>query len=692
MSDAQANRKLPVWHAGEKAIQQQVGVAERMESVGQRVVRDFMLDQHREFFAQLPFIVLGSVDPQGQAWATLLEGRPGFIASPTPTSLELRVHRDPHDPASDGMRAGEAVGMLGIELHTRRRNRVNGVLRRVSDDGLGFEVDQSFGNCPQYIQLRDQAFVRDPAMPVAGEVHAGKELDPQARRMIEAADTFFVASYAEREDRRQVDVSHRGGKPGFVRVAEDGTLTIPDFAGNLFFSTLGNILLNGKAGLVFVDFSSGDLLQLSGEAHVILESPEIAAFQGAERLWTFRASRVVRRPGALALRWTFQRDGWSPNSLMTGDWQQTADRLRASELAQQWRPFKLTRIVDESRSIRSFHLQADDGAGLLPHQAGQHLPVRLRLAEAEPPLLRHYSLSVAPSDGLYRISVKRDGVASQYLHDRVRVGDRIEARAPRGDFRIDAHQSRPAVLLAGGVGITPLLAMLRHLVYEGLRTRGIRPTMLFHAARNKAERPFDAELAELVRIADGAIEVVRVLGSAEGASAGVDYDEQGRIDIALLSRYIELADDHDFYVCGPAPFTQALYDGLRDAGVMDERIHAEAFGPSSLVRRLASTAQATPRTPASLAPVTVIFTDSAKEARWTPGSGSLLDLAEARGLAPEFSCRAGTCGSCRTRLLAGSVTYLKEPTAARADDEVLICCAVPAEPGEDDENRIQLSL
>ena len=120
-------------------------------------------------------------------------------------------------------------------------------------------------------------------------------IDAEARALIEGADAFFVASFVEREDRRQVDVSHRGGRAGFVRVGEDGLLTIPDFDGNLFFATLGNILLNGKAGLLFVDYENGDLLQMTGDSEVILDSPEIAAFQGAERLWTFRARRIVRR-------------------------------------------------------------------------------------------------------------------------------------------------------------------------------------------------------------------------------------------------------------------------------------------------------------------------------------------------------------------------------------------------------------
>ncbi|WP_374680282.1 pyridoxamine 5'-phosphate oxidase family protein, partial [Hydrocarboniphaga effusa] len=296
MNATPARKKLETWHAGEKTLQSRAGVAERMDAIGQRVIRDFMPDQHRAFYAQIPFVVVGSVDRRDDAWATLITGTPGFISSPTPTTLDIQLRRDAGDPASDGWKAGAAIGLLGIELHTRRRNRVNGLLRAVDDEALHFEVDQSYGNCPQYIQHRDYRFVREPGEVSAAKVHESAQLDAEARRMIEAADTFFVASYAEREDRRQVDVSHRGGKAGFVRVADDGTLTIPDFAGNLFFNTLGNILSNGKAGLVFVDFESGDLLQMTGKAEVLLDSPEIASFQGAERLWTFRASRIVRRP------------------------------------------------------------------------------------------------------------------------------------------------------------------------------------------------------------------------------------------------------------------------------------------------------------------------------------------------------------------------------------------------------------
>ncbi|GAB1577762.1 pyridoxamine 5'-phosphate oxidase family protein [Bordetella petrii] len=668
--------KLPAWHAGETYLQEQIGVADRMRAVGQRVVRDYMPDQHREFYAQLPFIVLGSVDGIGDAWATMLSGRPGFMASPTPTTLDIAAQAGAGDPAGAGLQAGAPVGLLGIEMHTRRRNRMNGIVSHAGS-GLRVEVDQSFGNCPRYIQLRDWHFARDPQQPFAAPREDLPALDPAARAMIEAADAFFVASYADRAERRQVDVSHRGGKAGFVRVSDDGLLTIPDFDGNLFFATLGNFVLNGKAGLIFVDYERGDVLQMTGDAAVLLDSPEIAAFQGAERLWTFRARCIVRRRGALALRWRFQQDGWSPNSLMTGDWAQAAGRLRAGELAGRWRPFTVARIVDESASIRSFHLRPADGLGLPAHEAGQHLPVRVTPPGAAAPAVRAYSLSVAPSDDAYRISVKRGGAISRHLHEHIQVGDIIEAGAPAGGFTLDARARRPAVLLAGGVGITPMLAMLRHVVHEGLRKQRVRPTILFQAARTKADRPFDAELSGLAAAARGAVRLVRVLSDSAGAEAGRDYDAVGRIDMALLTRFLAF-DDYDFYLCGPPGFMQALYEGLRGYGVADCRIHAESFGPASLTRGAEVAADAPARRPASAVPVSVAFLESLKEARWTPGSGSLLELAEARGLAPAFGCRAGSCGTCRTRLLKGEVTYTGEPTARVADGEVLICCAVPA--------------
>jgi ferredoxin-NADP reductase/predicted pyridoxine 5'-phosphate oxidase superfamily flavin-nucleotide-binding protein len=663
------------WHTGELTLQASVGAVERMKIPGQRqMARDYMPDQHREFYAQLPFVVLGAVDPQGDVWATLRAGKPGFMHSPVPRVLQVDLPREPNDPADAGMEDGDGIGMLGIELHTRRRNRLNGNVRRTSDSGFVIEPTQSYGNCPQYIQLRAYRF--DDAGP--GQVVESTTLDDRARQMIAASDSFYVASYIVRDGVRQVDASHRGGRPGFVRIDDDGTLTIPDFSGNLFFNTLGNFLVNPRAGLIFVDFHTGDVLQMTGSSEVVLDAPEVAAFLGAERMWRFRPKRVVYRPAGLPLRWTEIEQGTSPNVLITGSWEDTEARMKAAELAQQWRPYRVEHVTDESASIRSFHLSPADGAGLPASLPGQHLPLRLQVEGQDLPVRRTYTLSSAPGDARLRITVKREGIASSHLHDHIKVGDVIEARAPAGGFTIDARVRRPAVFLAAGVGITPVLSMVRHIVREGLRTRHQRPMWVFQSARSKRERAFDDEFGVLVREARGGLHHVRVLGDAEGAEEGRDYDAAGRLSVELLKAKLPF-DDYDFYLCGPNGFMQDMYDGLRKLNIADARIHAEAFGPSSVARTSDAEEPAKPAVPVSTTSVPVMFMRSAKEARWSPETGSLLDLAEQRGLTPEYSCRGGSCGSCRTKVISGSVTYARPTEFKVSGDEALICCAMPAE-------------
>jgi len=294
------------WHAGELTIQQHAGVVARMDAVGRRNVRDHMPDQHREFFAQLPFVVLGVVDDAGDAWATLRAGLPGFMQSPEPKLLQIALTPDSDDPAYDGFREGHPLGVLGIELATRRRNRMNGQIVRATSGQIDIDVRQSFGNCPRYILPRNLRFTRDVRVHGQAKSIESTTLDDSAHALITNARTFFVTSYADVSDEqqhRQVDVSHRGGEAGFVRVNDDGSLTIPDFAGNLFFNTLGNLLLNGRAGLVFVDFATGGLLQMTGDAEVLLDSVDSSLFPGAERLWRFRPRRVVFRADALPMQW-----------------------------------------------------------------------------------------------------------------------------------------------------------------------------------------------------------------------------------------------------------------------------------------------------------------------------------------------------------------------------------------------------
>ncbi|MCY1009411.1 pyridoxamine 5'-phosphate oxidase family protein [Nannocystis pusilla] len=236
----------------------------------------------------------------------MVEGAPGFVHSPDPRTLRIDALPGADDPASAGITVGAALGCLGIELPTRRRNRVNGRVRARDAEGLTMAVEASFGNCPQYIQTRTPVEVVREAAPA--ERLTG--LDEAARVAITTADTFFVASYVDEDGdpaRRGVDVSHRGGRPGFVRV--DGeVLTIPDFAGNLFFNTLGNLLVNPRAGLVFVDFERGDLLQVSGPTELVLAGEELAQLEGRSDCGECGRSRWCAGAG----RW--RRAGASSNS------------------------------------------------------------------------------------------------------------------------------------------------------------------------------------------------------------------------------------------------------------------------------------------------------------------------------------------------------------------------------------------
>ena len=310
------------WHEGERGLQARAGVLERMAMFGSRVMRDHMPEQHRSFFAQLPFLVVGSLDASRQPWASVLAAPAGFAHSPDDRHLRVDAGAAADDPLASALRPGASVALLGIEPHTRRRNRMNGVVDRVDACGFSVEVRQSFGNCPRYIQAREPVYVGDAAHAPRG-VQRAQGLDAVSRRMVEAADTFFIATAHpsaadDRSPSQGVDVSHRGGRPGFVRVRGEGTLTVPDFAGNAFFNTLGNIAVLPRAGLLFIDFETGDLLQLAVSAEVIWEGAELAAFEGAERLLRLQVLSALRHPAALPLRWGAAEP--SPFLGATGRW------------------------------------------------------------------------------------------------------------------------------------------------------------------------------------------------------------------------------------------------------------------------------------------------------------------------------------------------------------------------------------
>lgn len=302
------------FHAGELRLQDITGVRERMAQVGRNFIRDRMPDQHRAFFAQLPFVIAAGLDAQGQPWATILAGAPGFMHAPDAQHLQIRSASRPGDPLVALWQPGAPIGLLGIEPHTRRRNRMNGRLDAVDAQGMRVAVRQSFGNCPKYIHPRQVTWQAGEGGESASRVSAeGAVLSERAHAMVARADTLFIASASPDAGQPNqarsggVDVSHRGGPMGFARLddvkqGEHGahtTLTIPDYVGNFMFNTLGNILLQPRAGLLFVDFQSGATLHLAGHAEVLLDSPELARFEGAQRLLKVRVTQGWLIEGAL---------------------------------------------------------------------------------------------------------------------------------------------------------------------------------------------------------------------------------------------------------------------------------------------------------------------------------------------------------------------------------------------------------
>ncbi|TVO68766.1 pyridoxamine 5'-phosphate oxidase family protein [Denitromonas ohlonensis] len=294
---------MSAFHAGERAIQQRAGFGDAVLSVGERFIRGALPEQHQAFFAQLPFVLLGVLDAQGVPRAGLLTGAPGFMSAVDDAHLEWQGDGLVGEGLAGCFAPGAQLGLLGIEAHTRRRNRANGVIVGAGDGRVRMRVTQSFGNCPKYIHPR-----RADLSPLTGTPRVMQGWDEAARRIVAAADTFYIAT-AHPEAANQaapahgVDVSHRGGEAGFVEVIGN-TLSVLDYPGNRFFNTLGNLELNPQAGLLFIDYTSQSLLQLAVRAQIDwLPAPDEAPTRPG-RMLRFEVVSAERTEGGLPLVWT----------------------------------------------------------------------------------------------------------------------------------------------------------------------------------------------------------------------------------------------------------------------------------------------------------------------------------------------------------------------------------------------------
>ncbi|MEN4978367.1 pyridoxamine 5'-phosphate oxidase family protein [Erwinia billingiae] len=274
-----------MFHPGERLAQQKAGYG-----AVRAAVYPSMPDQHRQFYAGLNAFYLSALDETGFPVAMRLQGSTGFLDSNDASRLEIAREAINDAPLLPLLKPGMPVGGLGIDFSNRRRNRVNGVVETVNDRQVTIRVLESFGNCPKYIQRRDIPGGSEGRIPRV-EVEPLQALDADARYLIAATDTFFVASYARRENGvGGVDISHRGGLPGFITV-QQGKLRIPDYSGNRYMNTLGNLLVEPRCALLLIDFHQGAALHIQGRAEIEWQSPA----QGlTERYWQVEIENVTR--------------------------------------------------------------------------------------------------------------------------------------------------------------------------------------------------------------------------------------------------------------------------------------------------------------------------------------------------------------------------------------------------------------
>ena len=439
----------------------------------------------------------------------------------------------------------------------------------------------------------------------------------------------------------------------------------------------GQILTSGRLGFYFRVLEEGDIgagdviegIQVDPIGMTILEVNKLMYYDQDN----LEGARESLRIEALSPGWRTTFEG----------------RLAKAELStsvqEQFRTLLVDRKVPESETITSFYLVPEDNKPLARYLPGQFLPLKLDIPGQYKPILRTYSLSDSPNRDYYRLTIKRElappdrpdlypGVSSNYFHDQVEPGSKLLSKSPRGRFFLDPHAETPVVLLSAGVGLTPSMSMLNAIVDAG----SDRSTWFIHGSRNSREHAMGAHVRSVAKENSNVHLHIRYSRPLSEDTIGRDYDEEGYVDTELVKRLVP-GKDLDFYLCGPTPFMKSLFTGLLAWGVSESRIHYEFFGPASALKERAKVAPA--KRAAALSQcceeIEVTFSQSGVQANWNPSCESILDLAEANGLSPDYSCRSGICHTCLVQLEEGEVDYVLEPLELPDPGSVLICCSKP---------------
>jgi ferredoxin-NADP reductase len=364
---------------------------------------------------------------------------------------------------------------------------------------------------------------------------------------------------------------------------------------------------------------------------------------------------------------------------------ETKLRCREAEQAQTgWngiRKFTVVKKNTECEDIHAFYLKPHDGRPLPAFKPGQYLTFQLDLPGRDKPLIRCYSLSDSPHQkDYYRVTIKKEkappdkpelppGAGSGYFSDVVKEGDILNVKAPTGHFFLDMTKSNPVVLIAGGVGITPMLCMANAIAASGSK----REAWFFFGVRNQREHIHKAELEKLAAENDNIHLHVCYSKPSEKDIKGKDYHHEGRVGIELLKELLP-SNNFEYYLCGNGAFMKSITDGLEVWGVPDKNVYFEAFGPATVKKK---TAVPTPEETTHLAKINVTFGRSGKTIRWEPATENLLEFARAQGVKIDSGCCAGSCGSCVVAIKSGEVDYLKKPDASPEAGTCLTCVCRP---------------
>ncbi len=287
------------FHSGEIAVQTKAGV----QDIAQRVSRVIgtTLPRNAQYFLEMQrMAIIGSLDDSGNVQARVLVGNPGFMEALDEKTIRIEADPSSGDNLFENLKNKNEIGLLAIELAARLRLKVKGKAR-LEDSSIFITLERAYAQCPKYIQARE-ADSAPPKPRSEQSVQHFDSLSDDLKNFLAASDTFFIASYHEDTG---IDVSHRGGSPGFIKVLNNKKIVFPDYPGNSMFNTLGNISVNPGASLLFIDFNNGSTVKLSGEAKIIWDDERVSAFEGAERIIEYDISAVALNRGAVPLNWQF---------------------------------------------------------------------------------------------------------------------------------------------------------------------------------------------------------------------------------------------------------------------------------------------------------------------------------------------------------------------------------------------------